>query len=42
MKKSDLDELLKRLEKCEKKAKKAKDNSKKSLTKIGKWKPKWK
>ena len=42
LKKSDMDDWLKRLEKVEKKAKKAKDNSKKCLKKIGKWKPKWK
>lgn len=42
MKKSDMDSWLKRLEKVEKKAKKAKDNSKKALKKIGKWKPQWK
>ena len=42
MKKSDLDSLEKRLEKCEKKTKKAKDNSKKCLGKVQKWKPKWK
>ena len=29
LKKSDMDDLLKRLEKCEKKAKKAKDHTKK-------------
>jgi tetrahydromethanopterin S-methyltransferase subunit G len=42
LKKSDMDDWLKRLEKVEKKAKKAKDNSKKALKKIGKWKPHWK
>jgi tetrahydromethanopterin S-methyltransferase subunit G len=42
LKKSDMDDWLKRLEKVEKKAKKAKDNSKKALKKIGKWKPIWK
>jgi hypothetical protein len=42
MKKSDFDDLLKRLEKCEKKAKKAKDGVKKLEKKNKKWKPKWK
>jgi DNA repair ATPase RecN len=42
MKKSDMDDWLKRLEKVEKKAKKAKDMGKKSLKKLGKWKPIWK
>jgi hypothetical protein len=41
MKKSDLDALMKRLEKCEKKSKKAKDLSQKSLKKLKKWKPVW-
>ena len=42
LKKSDFDDLLKRLEKCEKKAKKAKDGVKKLEKKNKKWKPKWK
>lgn len=42
MKKSELDSLVKRLEKCEKKAEEADDNSKKCLGKVHKWKPKWK
>lgn len=41
MKKSDLDDILKRLAKCEKKAKKAKDKVKKQEKKHKKWKPKW-
>lgn len=42
LKKSDMDDWLKRLEKVEKKAKKAKDMGKKSLKKFKKWKPIWK
>jgi len=38
-KKSDLDELFKRLDKCEKKTKKAKENSKKCLKEIVEWEP---
>jgi len=41
MKKSDLENLTKRLEKCERKSKKAKDNSKKNLKTIEKWEPEW-
>jgi chromosome segregation ATPase len=41
-KKSDMEDLKKRLEKCEKKAKKAKDGLKKQEKKMKKWKPKWK
>ena len=42
LKKSDMDDWLKRLEHAEKKAKKANDKAKKSLKKIIKWKPIWK
>jgi chromosome segregation ATPase len=41
MKKSDMESLLKRLEKCEKKSKKAKDTASKCEKKHKKWKPKW-
>lgn len=41
LKKSDMDDLLKRLEKCEKKSKKAKDTAKKCEKKHKKWKPIW-
>lgn len=39
MKKSDMEDIMKRLEKCEKKSKKAKDMSKKLEKKHKKWKP---
>jgi predicted nuclease with TOPRIM domain len=42
MKKSDLDAVLKRLEKCEKDSGEAKEGSSKCLNKVHKWKPKWK
>jgi tetrahydromethanopterin S-methyltransferase subunit G len=41
IKKSEMEDLLKRLQKCEKKAKKAKDLSKKNEKKHKKWKPQW-
>jgi predicted nuclease with TOPRIM domain len=42
MKKSDLDALLKRMDKCEKEAGEAKESSHKCIKKMKKWKPKWK
>ena len=41
LRKSDLDDLTKRLEKCEKKSKKAADRTKKLLKKHKKWKERW-
>jgi chromosome segregation ATPase len=42
MKKSEMDDILKRLEKVEKKSKKAKDMAIKCDKRDKKWKPKWK
>lgn len=41
MKKPDLDELLKRMDKCEQKTKKANKNAKQGLSKINEWESKW-
>ena len=41
VKKSEMEDLVKRLEKCEKKSKKASQKAKKQEKKQKKWKPKW-
>jgi hypothetical protein len=41
MKKTDLDDILKRLQKCEELSKESSDRSKKQEKKHKKWKPNW-